>query len=113
MSDFDQAVGYNLRALRKAKRWTLQETVERMGVELGRTISIAGYSRWETERSSWTSSELLAMCTTFEVPLARLLLPNIDDPWQDQDAVGVWNTLFAFTSHVRPWWPLQHTSSLR
>ncbi len=66
MSYLDQAVGHNLRALRKSKRWTQEETIQRMSEKLGRSISVAGNSRWETKRTRWTTSELLAMCEAFE-----------------------------------------------
>lgn len=114
MTQLDGTVSHNIRALRRSKRWTLEETVDKMCVELGRTLTVGAYSRWETGdnvRSRWSTSELLAFCTVFEVPLARIMLPDIDDPWQDHEAIDVWNTLFAFTSHVRPWWPLQAPSS--
>lgn len=106
MSTLDQSVGRNLRALRASKRWTLEETVDLVGAQLDRVITISAYSRWETDRTRWSPSELLALCTVFEVPLARLMLPDIDQPWRDSTEVDVWNTLFAFTSHVRRWWPL-------
>lgn len=106
-------VAANLRQMRQQRRWTLKGTAERLALKLGgnRTLSESTLSRWEnpSRPRRFSMTELFAICSVFEVPLARLFLP---DRHQEIPTINgehfhaVWNACFSRTETYLPDWQL-------
>lgn len=107
-----QVVTTNLRNLRQKRRWTLDQTAEKLAVHLDRkALSPGGLSRWENPDNPrrFSMTELFAICSTFEIPLARLFLPDRDadiPTINDVPYHAVWRACFSGTERLLPDWQL-------
>ena len=111
-------VAANLKYMRISRGWKLKETGKRLGRNLGREkISESAMSRWENRDSPrrFSMTELFAICRTFEIPLARLFLPNRDadiPKINDLPFHAVWSACFSGTERLLPDWQLVEQDEL-
>ena len=105
-----QVVAANLRRLRQRRRWTLKETAEQIADVLGSDpLSDAGLSRWESSNPPrrFAMTELFAICRVFDVRLAALFLPDLDDQIptiNSEPFFAVWNACFDTTEKMATRW---------
>jgi transcriptional regulator with XRE-family HTH domain len=103
-------VAANLRFLRLRRRWTLKETASLLADQLGQEpLSESAISRWENpERPRrFSMTELFAICRVFEIPLARLFLPDRDSEIPTVNGLpfyAVWSACFSGSGMVLPDW---------
>jgi transcriptional regulator with XRE-family HTH domain len=106
-------VAANLKAIRLRRGLKLKELAKRLAVVLDqeKPLSESTISRWETpaQPRRFSMTELFAICSVLEIPLARLFLPDRDKDIPTIHGLpfhAVWNACFSKTEKYLPDWQI-------